>query len=168
MIDEYKKQLQRSIEEYAEKEIAKHGYVTRQSAYAIDSMISAYLRLCEFCEKSEHEPRSNTLPLSTSEIVAWNAKMKNDDGTAGGHWNVAQTTAAAKENGIPFEQITKEEWNVAMNMMYSDYCTVVKKSGITPTNFYPELAKAFLFDKDGGNPKEKLAKYYRVIASQPV
>ena len=54
-----------------------------------------------------------------------------------------------------------------MNMMYSDYCAVAKKFGLDRPDFYAELAKAFLNDKDfGGEPEEKVFLYYKCIAEQ--
>ena len=50
-----------------------------------------------------------------------------------------------------------------MNMMYSDYYSVGVKYGVDRTEFYADLAKAFLFDKDGPAPSEKLAEYYHEV-----
>lgn len=51
-------------------------------------------------------------------------------------------------------------WNVAMNMMYSDYCTVANKYNVGTPEFYACMAKAFLFDKDAKSPNAKMAAYY--------
>ena len=80
--------------------------------------------------------------------------MENEDGTKGGHWTVEQTTGVAKNNGISFEFFNEYDWNYVMNMVYSDYY----KTGGGNTNFYVELAKSFLMDKDA--PKGKALKYY--------
>ena len=53
-----------------------------------------------------------------------------------------------------------------MNMMYSDYYDVAQKFGVNVTEFYAELARAFLMDKDGPGPEEKLCAYYRCIVKQ--
>ncbi len=94
---------------------------------------------------------------------AWNAKMLNDDGTVGGHWSIAQTTAVAQSIGVKFDHITDYCWNVAMNMMYSDYCNVASKYNINVPEFYACMAKAFLFDKDAKSPAAKTAAYYTGI-----
>ena len=49
------------------------------------------------------------------------------------------------------------------NMMYSDYGSVAIHYGVSTAEFFAELAQAFLFDKDGPGPKEKLAAYYHGI-----
>ena len=53
---------------------------------------------------------------------------------------------------------------MTMNMMYSDYYDVARKFGVNAPEFYAELARAFLMDKDGPGPEEKLCAYYRCIA----
>ena len=50
-----------------------------------------------------------------------------------------------------------------MNMMYSDYCAVARKYGVDNADFYADMAKAFLFDPDGGAPAKKVEAYYRYI-----
>lgn len=52
-----------------------------------------------------------------------------------------------------------------MNMMYSDYCSVAAKYGVNKPEFFADMAKAFLFDKDAKGPKEKLSAYYHGIAA---
>lgn len=56
--------------------------------------------------------------------------------------------------------VTEYAWNTAMNMMYSDYCTVATKYGIGSPEFYGDMAKAFLFDKDAKSPNAKMSAYY--------
>lgn len=87
-------------------------------------------------------------------------KKKLVYGTVGGHWALAQTTAVAQSMGIAFEHITECCWNTAMNMMYSDYCAVAAKHGVGTPEFYGDMAKAFLFDKDAKSPNAKMAAYY--------
>lgn len=54
------------------------------------------------------------------------------------------------------------ELYAAANMMYSDYCKVLKKYGVDRAEVYVELAGAFLQDKDAG-AKNKLAAYYEHV-----
>lgn len=101
--------------------------------------------------------------LSDEDVKHWAESMQNEDGTSGAHWTVEQTTAVAKQHGIVFDHMTEKEWNLAMNMMYSDYCKTAKKYSVDKADFYADLAKDFLFDKDSVHPKEKLAAYYEGI-----
>ena len=81
------------------------------------------------------------------------SKMVNEDGTSGAHWNVADTTAVARNNGITFDSFNEYDWNYVMNMMYSDYYGAVNNS----VDSYMKLAKKFLMDKDA---KEGKALHY--------
>ena len=50
----------------------------------------------------------------------------------------------------------------AINMMYSDYSEVAKKINANNMDFFAEMAKAFLQDKDTG-AQDKLAAYYEYV-----
>lgn len=89
----------------------------------------------------------------------WTAKMENEDGTKGPHWNMEQIKKVMEQRNLTGDPV--EFW-VAMNMMYSDYCKVAKKLGVNSVDFYAEMAKAFLEDKDTGVP-DKLSAYYENI-----
>ena len=52
-----------------------------------------------------------------------------------------------------------------MNMMYSDYSGVAEKYGVSIAEFYADMARAFLMDKDGPGAKEKLGAYYHGIVN---
>lgn len=89
----------------------------------------------------------------------WTAKMENEDGTKGPHWNMEQIKKVMEQRNMTGDPV--EFW-VAMNMMYSDYCKAAKKLGVNTVDFYAEMAKAFLEDKDTGVP-DKLTAYYENI-----
>ena len=90
----------------------------------------------------------------------WTSKMENEDGTKGPHWNMEQIKKVMEQRNMTGDPVAF--W-VAMNMMYSDYCKVAKKLGVNSVDFYSEMAKAFLEDKDTGVP-DKLTAYYESIA----
>lgn len=70
---------------------------------------------------------------------------------------------AAQQLGIKFNEYSEDEFAMAVNMLYSDYC----KSVGGDMMMYIKMAKAFLEDDDfDGNGSEKLALYYRCIAEQ--
>ena len=89
----------------------------------------------------------------------WTAMMENEDGTKGPHWSMEQIKKVIEQRGLHGDPV--EIW-VAMNMMYSDYCKVAKKLGVNTMDFYAEMARAFLDDKDAGVP-DKLTAYYEYI-----
>lgn len=80
--------------------------------------------------------------------------MVNEDGTHGGHWSIADTTAVAKQFNIPFTEFNEYDWNYVMNMIYSDYY------GSVPNDIasYVKLASKFINDKDAD--PGKAFKYY--------
>ena len=77
------------------------------------------------------------------------SKMKNEDGSTGGHWTLEQTTAVAKSSGIEFSRFNEYDWNYVMNMIYSDYYGAVAND----TSSYVRLAIKFLEDKDAKEGK---------------
>lgn len=106
--------------------------------------------------------------LSHKDIENWKKNMKNQDGTMGEHFKKEQVAQYARQVGVNPEEFGGEHvFGLVMNMMYSDYCAVAKKFGLDRPDFYAELAKAFLHDKDfGGEPEEKVWLYYKCIAEK--
>lgn len=90
--------------------------------------------------------------------VEWCKEMENEDGTRGAHWSMEQTKQIMEQHKIKCDPV---EFYVAMNMMYSDYCGVAKAHGVSTADFYADMAKAFLDDKDAH--KDKLSRYYDSI-----
>lgn len=95
--------------------------------------------------------------------IHWAEHMQNADGTVGPHWTMDQTSVVGDASGAGHD-IPHWVFGVTMNMMYSDYYDVARKFGVNVPEFYAELARAFLMDKDGPGPEEKLCAYYRCIA----
>lgn len=97
---------------------------------------------------------------TNADAARWEKSMQNADGTTGPHWTMEQTTAVAESQGIQETDIPRWAWGVALNMMYSDYLPVAEEYGLNRPDFYAALAKAFLLDKDGPGPAEKLCAYF--------
>lgn len=91
----------------------------------------------------------------------WMEHMENADGSTGPHWTMEQTAAVADSLGIHGVELWA--WGAAMNMAYSDYYPVAVDFGLNRPDFYAALAKAFLLDKDGPGPEEKLLRYYEHV-----
>lgn len=89
----------------------------------------------------------------------WTAKMQNEDGTHGPHWTMEQTKRVMEQRGIKEDPA---RFYAAINMMYSDYSEVAKKINANNMDFFAEMAKAFLQDKDAG-AQDKLAAYYEYV-----
>lgn len=96
-------------------------------------------------------------PLDEESAKKCLAQLKNEDGTTGPHWTLEQVKQVMAQKMLPGNPV--EMW-VAMNLMWSDYFNVGKKFNVNNTEFYIEMAKAFLHDKDGGDMKlEKYLEY---------
>ena len=89
----------------------------------------------------------------------WMESLHNEDGTKGPHWTMEQVKQVMSQKN--WQEDPVRAW-VVMNMMYSDYCAAAKKVNANTVDFYVNMAKAFLDDKDAG-AEDKLAAYYHYI-----
>ena len=103
------------------------------------------------------------IEFTEEDAKAWTARMENEDGTTGPRWTMGQTDAVANVAGVHVDKLTF--W-ACLNMMYSDYYSVAAKYGLDRLEFYADLAKAFLMDKDAGGPEEKMAGYYHGVVKR--
>lgn len=156
-IETYKRKLEKTMCEYMEMSVSE------RSANTIKEMAKCWEELDEMQESLNGNSKEY---LTDADIHTWNSKMLNGDGTIGSHWNVEKTNELARLCGVEFTHITPMDFNATVNMMYSDYHNVAVKYGVDVTNFYGDLARAFLFDKDGPAPKEKLSAYYHSIVEK--
>lgn len=113
--------------------------------------------LCK-ADKITMEPEAFT--FTEDDARRWTEHMENDDGSMGAHWTLEQTTAVANSIGV---HVDPWIWFAALNMEYSDNFEVAQKYGLDRPEYYADLAKAFLFDEDGGGPEAKIAGYYHGI-----
>lgn len=88
----------------------------------------------------------------------WTRAMKNGDNTTGPHWSMEQTKQLAQQRNVTADPV---EFYAIVNAMYSDYCEVAKKHNVHNTDFYVDLAKAWLNDKDA--MPNKAAMYYACV-----
>lgn len=102
---------------------------------------------------------SGYMPFTKEMADSWTKGMQNEDGSTGPHWTLDQTKQVQAQKGIECDPM---EFYAAINMVYSDYGKVAKKLGVNTIDFYADMAKAFLHDKDA--PEDKLARYYEYIA----
>lgn len=118
----------------------------------------------DYRDEADYEMHAS-FELTKADMHEWKRKMHNADGTKGPHYDMQQIVQIADKLGIEFDEYDEKEFCMAVNMMYSDYCKVIKKvaSADKELMFCAELAKAFLEDEDGPAPSEKLALYYHCI-----
>ena len=133
-----------------------------ESAQKLSSYNNAYNAICQWEEDESNDIKSvsnDSSSFSLDTAQAWTKKMKNADGTQGPHWTLEQAKQIMAQRKIGLDPI--QFW-VTLNMIYSDYSPVAKKHGLGGSlDFYADLAKAFLDDKDA--KPNKLARYYENI-----
>ena len=154
------------MKEYIEKLYTKlHEAMEKPVTLGRAEEVGLYAKTICRLEKlhgNNDEPEAATFDRETA--MQWAANMKNADGTTGPHWTMEQTTAVEESMGIQAPVVPRWAWGVTMNMMYSDYYPVAVEFGLNRPEFYAALAKAFLLDKDGPGPEQKLMEYYEHIA----
>lgn len=99
--------------------------------------------------------------LAHEDAEKWVKSMKSEDGKTGGRWPYQEIKQYAGNFGIQGEEKVVEFFAV-MNALYTDYCKVAKKYGVDKVDFWADLAKAFINDKDANPGKVKM--YYECIA----
>ena len=145
-IESYKSELEKGLMKYMTMK------VDNRSAEAVDSMVKCWQHITEMQNMIKKD-----FEFTPEKAEEWLLNMINEDGTKGPHWNITQTNKL-KPQGVP-----DYVWEAALNMVYSDYYTVAVAHGVNTPEFYVDLAKAFLFDKDAGGPQKKIAAYYNCI-----
>lgn len=97
---------------------------------------------------SYEAPRSHR-KLDRMMAEQWTAGMKNEDGTAGPHWNMEQVKQAMAQRSIPGDPV---EFYAVLNSLYSDFGEVFKKYNLK-MDFYCDLTRAWLDDSDAVDNK---------------
>lgn len=128
--------------------------VNERSASAVDSMVKCWKNITEMKQMIK-----KSFDFTPEKAEEWLLNMQNEDDTTGAHWTLAET------NQFKPEGVSDYCWECAMNMMYSDYYSVAIAHGTNTPEFYADLAKAFLFDKDAKSAKDKIAAYYNCIVN---
>lgn len=108
-----------------------------------------------------HVPEENEEELTEERVRKWVNGMKNGDGKTGAHYQMDQAELL-RANHCP--QCDKLEFWGCINMMHSDYYEVAKRLNVDRPEFYANMAKAFLMDKDA--PDNKLAMYITYVAGK--
>ena len=124
------------------------------------SVGSCTMLMDALCKVDKITMESEASTFTEDDARRWTEHMENDDGSMGAHWTLEQTTAVANSIGV---HVDPWVWFAALNMEYSDNFEVAQKYGLDRPEYYADLAKAFLFDKDGGGPEPKIAGYYHGI-----
>ena len=105
------------------------------------------------------QEKVNAEHLTTEMAKKWTEHMENADGTNGAHWSIDQAKQVMAQRGLSF---SPNDFWVVLNMIYSDYSQIARKYNVgSNIEFYVDMAKAFLNDKDSQN--DKIVRYYNYI-----
>lgn len=112
-----------------------------------------------------HHP-SGLMRLKKKDYAEWEKNLENADGTKGKHFDAEQIKRMAEQIGIKYDDYTEKDLCMVANMLYSDYCSVLKN--VLPPDKelvgYVRLAQAWLEDEDASvEGSEKVALYYWCI-----
>lgn len=98
------------------------------------------------------------MDLDQMSAEQWMRNMEKEDGSKGPKWSKEQVKPYMAQVGYHGPEY--KFWAV-MNALYSDYCKIAKKYGVDRPEYYAELTKAWLEDKDA--KPEKAGLYYKYI-----
>lgn len=99
--------------------------------------------------------------LDEQTAMEWVRSMKNEDGSKSPHWSMEQTKQVMKQKAPDLEPA---EFFAIMNALFSDFDPVFKKHGVSHMDFYVDMTKAWLKDKDAVD--NKAMAYYECIVKK--
>lgn len=104
---------------------------------------------------------SGVMPFSRELAKEWTNGMENEDGSRGPHWTMEQTSQVLEQKGFHCDPV---EFFAILNSIYSDYSAIAKKHNVNNMDFYADMAKAWLEDKDA--VKDKAAAYFEYVVKR--
>ncbi len=118
--------------------------------------------------RDSHGSREPKLKLPREDMRRWGDMLINADGSEGMHFDKRMLKERIRQKEDDMEGYTEDDLCMAANMLYSDYCEVLKsyipREPEKEADFYLKMAKAFLDDEDAPDGSAKLAMYYFCIA----
>lgn len=109
-----------------------------------------------------HAKSGGDYKLTREDADEWMRDLENEDGSRGAHWTFDQVRQVMGQKNVSADPIT---FYVVLNMIYSDYGKVFRKYGMADKlDFYVDMAKAFIEDKDA--VPDKAAAYYEHIVKR--
>lgn len=100
-----------------------------------------------------HEKYGNKINRELAEkIVSEMAVTDGSDRDSGEKWTFEESKAVAEKVGIDWEKVSKCEFYIVLNMMYSEHFRTGKKHSLSDI-FYAELAYDWFNDSDSDDSK---------------
>lgn len=106
--------------------------------------------------------------LTEEQAKEWVSHMEAADPAckSGGKWTWESARRVAEERGIHPDGQMMIDFYAALNMVYSDYCKVARDHKVANEDFFADLAMAFLFDRDGIDPTDKICMYHKYLVKR--
>lgn len=109
-----------------------------------------------------HGKSNGDYKLTREDADEWMRDLENEDGSRGAHWTFDQVRQVMGQKNVSADPVT---FYAVLNMIYSDYGKVFRKYGMADKlDFYVDMAKAFIEDKDA--VPDKAAAYYEHIVKR--
>lgn len=146
------REVEWAISELLKEESSVAGYHLLADLYIVRS----HLMQSEI--DSGYSSSSGAEPFTRQTADEWMSGIKNADGTTGQHWTYDQSKQIMDQRKINRDPA---QFYAALNAVYSDFSGVAKKHNVSTIEFFADLAKAWLDDKDA--VPDKLAAYYEYV-----
>lgn len=122
----------------------------------------------DYGSRRDYADHPTKLKLPKEDMKRWGEMLVNADDTEGMHFEKRMLKDRIKKMQPDMEGYTEEDLCMAANMLYSDYCEVIRPyishELEKEADFYLKMAKAFLEDEDAPDGSAKLAMYFFCIA----
>jgi hypothetical protein len=119
-------------------------------------------------DRRDHDDGHTKLKLPKEDMKRWGEMLKNADDSEGTHFDKHMLKERIKRMQPKMEGYTEDDLCMAANMLYSDYCEVIRpyisREPEKEADFYLKMAEAFLMDEDAPDGSAKLAMYFFCIA----
>lgn len=146
------REVEWAISELLKEESSIAGYNLLANLYIVRN----HLTQSEI--SSGYSSRSGTESFTRQTADEWMSCIKNSDGSTGPHWTYDQSKQVMEQRKINCDPA---QFYAALNAVYSDFGAVAKKHGVSNIEFFADLAKAWIEDKDA--VPDKAAAYYAHI-----
>jgi hypothetical protein len=112
------------------------------------------------------EDAGDEMELSRDDAETWVAALQSEDTAKprGAKWTRDQVRPYAQKYGYSTEGAKLYEFWAVMNALYADYCDVAKRYNVATPDFFADMTKAFLQDKDAMSGKA--ARYFASIVKK--
>ena len=134
-----------------------------RNAIDIERLAFLYIVLDHMGDDEYSRASKDAAKLTPEQAKAWVESMEgtDNDRKKGGRWTMDEAKTLAKKAGLALDGEKLAEFYAIINAMYSDFYAVAQKYGVAAPEFFTDLAKAWLDDKDA--KEGKAALYWKYV-----